>query len=577
METLDLRFLVAVVLRSDPSLFARLRVHAAKVLQQLTVEVFAVTAKDPFESFPARREHFLTLVDWLECSTPSLYGQSLQTVCASLGDPNMPFESKAVVLSIMLPAVLALPLQVSVLSAPIAPLKTDRCVSPMILVKARSTPLLHLGANSGASTAVVVSESFAVLRDIGSGKLPAVPFAIAGTTGIVTPSSSWWNNVTWTDICEIASTFGTAARLGTREAELQRVDVKQLDEETRKFVTLQLQAFAEPRVQLPRDDMGRQVQTETLAQAQAFEPWAGPFSPDRLSNSLWRNKTTGEIVSHADMVRSILDGAPLMGGLHFAPALVSDTDMSVLLGGGGGQSLQGGALHGGSATDAILNRVLGDDKTLPKTFSIVPDGRMFQPWSGGETLDSVSFASAQLTEEQVKGILFQIVWTLAVLQREFEGFQHNSLARSIRLVRFGKTRCFRVSGSGQGFTFCIPASVPLPVITHFATANALSEPLPVRASGSFDDQTDLVSVLDVMTKHTFGVEAFAVAHELRKVCASNCNPARLVVESAIDKQATVTQGNRQVTLQSLMFVDAFDVFVSRSGPSSSALAQVETL
>ena len=563
MESIDLRFLVAVILRSDASLFARLRLHAAKVLQQLTVEVFAVTAKDPFESFPARREHFLTLVDWLECTTPSFVGVPLQTLCARLGDA--PFESKAVVLSIMLPAALALPLHESVLSAPLSPLKSDRCTSPMILVKARAPRPLRLDGSTGASTGVLVSESFAVLRDIGAGKQPAVPFAIAGGDS----ASGWWNAVSWSDVCDVVSTFGGAVRLGTRASKAKQLDVSSLDDDTRAFVTLQLQAFGEPQVRVPRDDEARTLQADMLARTRKFEPWAGPFSPDRLSNSLWRNTTTGEIVSHADMVRSVLDEAPLLGGVHFAAAVVSESDMQVLLGGQTSEPLQGG-----SATDAILNRVLGDEKTLPKTFSVVPDGRMFQTWSGGETLESVSFESAKLTEEQVKGILFQIVWTLAVLQREFEGFQHNSLARSIRLVRFGKTRCFRVVGTGGGFTFCIPPSVPLPVITHFATANALAPPLPVRTSG-FDEQADLVDVLDVMTRHTFGVDAFAAAHELRKVCASNCAPSRLVFESSLDKRATVA--GRPETLQSLMFVDAFDVFVSRGGPTSSAIAQVDTL
>jgi hypothetical protein len=273
--------------------------------------------------------------------------------------------------------------------------------------------------------------------------------------------------------------------------------------------------------------------------------------------------------------------SPVTGGAHFFSAVVQPSDVQTLLGGcTEDSSLQGGGsrLYGGSVTDQILNRLLGDDKTLPKTFSVVPDARMFQPWALGETLEQVSFASANLTEEQVKGILFQIVWTLAVLQKEFDGFQHNTLAQSIRLVRFGKTRCYRVTGTGGGFTFCIPPSVPLPVITQFATANGLAPPLPLRASESFDNQSDLVQVLDVMTKNTFGVEAFAAAHELRKVCRENCAPARLVFESSLNKSSTVTApNNQQVSLQQFMFVDAFDVFVSRAGPSSSALAEVDTL
>jgi len=584
METIDLRFLVAVVLRSDASLFARLRLHASKVLEQLGVEVYAITALQPIESFPARREHLLTLLDWLECNTPSLYGQSLKSMCAALMDPQVSYESRAVFLSLMLPSILALPLHESVASAPIAPLKTQRCTSPLIVVKARATRTLNLGPSiSGASTAVLLAESFAVLRDIGSGKLAAVPFAIAGTTGMISTTQSWWNDVTWSDVCEIASTFGNALRLGARATalRLQQLDLDTLDVDSRAFVKLQLQAFDDATVRIPRDETGKSIQSGALAMVQTFEPWAGPYSPDRLSNSLWRNKTTGEIVSHEDMMRTVFDASPVTGGAHFFSAVVQPSDVQTLLGGcTEDSSLQGGGsrLYGGSVTDQILNRLLGDDKTLPKTFSVVPDARMFQPWALGETLEQVSFASANLTEEQVKGILFQIVWTLAVLQKEFDGFQHNTLAQSIRLVRFGKTRCYRVTGTGGGFTFCIPPSVPLPVITQFATANGLAPPLPLRASESFDNQSDLVQVLDVMTKNTFGVEAFAAAHELRKVCRENCAPARLVFESSLNKSSTVTApNNQQVSLQQFMFVDAFDVFVSRAGPSSSALAEVDTL
>ena len=592
MENLDLRFLVAVILRSDASLFARLRLHSAKVLEQLSVDVYAVTATESFESFPARREHFLTMLDWLECNTPSLYGQSLQTMCKALMDRQVSYESRAVFLSLMLPAILALPLHESVISAPIALLKTERCTSPLIVVKSRATRPLCMtnDTGAGASTAIVVAESFAILRDIGSGKLPAAPCAIAGAAGCVPSGSAWGSGVSWTDVCEIASTFGTAVRLGKRAAALHMkpLEMQTLDAETRAFVKLQLQAFEKPTVYIPRDEQGKGAQKQTLALVEKFEPWAGPYSADRLANSLWRNKITGEIVSHDDMMRSVFDAAPLIGGTHFAMASVSESDANMLLGGGheeqalaGGSAkgkLAGGSIRGGSVTDQILNRVLGDDKTLPKTFSIVPEGRMFQTWTLGETLEDVSFASAKLTEEQVKGILFQIVWTLAVLQKEFQGFQHNTLSKSIRLVRFGKTRCYRVTGgSGSGVTFCIPPSVPLPIVTQFATANGLAAPLPLRPSGTFDDQADLVDVLDVMTKHTFAVEAFAAAHELRKVCRENCAPARLIAESAVDKSAQIMVGNQQTTLQQFMFVDAFDVFVSRAGPSSSALAQVETL
>lgn len=560
MDSLDLRFLVAVILRSDASLFARLRLHSCKVLQQLSVEVFAVTAQTPQENFPSRREHFVTMVDWLECNTPQVYGQSLQTMCRALSDSTVSFETRAVFLALVLPAVLALPLRESVATAPISPLPTERCTSPIIVVQARSTRPLAMSTGPGASTAMVTSESLYILRDIGSGKLPAVPFAIAGTTGVINVAPSWWNDVTWSDICDIATMFGPALQTtGKRTVKLQ-----DLDASTRNFAEVQLETSADGVVSIPADAEGQVIQEDAMKRLQMFEQWAGPFSPDRLQNSLWKHRVTGEIVTRDDMLRRIFDAVPLTGGHHFTHVVVDRTVEDVAA---------AAPLSGGSTTDQILNRVVGDDKTLPKTFSIVPNERLFQPWSQGSTLADISFASANLTDIQVRGILFQIVWTLAVLQKEFDGFQHNSLASSIRLVRFGKTRCFRVVGNGSGFTFCIPPSVPLPIITHFGTANGLAAPLPLRTSRDTDDQKDLIDVLDVMTKNTFGVDAFRVARDLRKECQSNCRPSRIVIESSFDKRQVVNG----FTLQQLMFNDAFDVFVSKAGASSSAVAEVDTL
>jgi hypothetical protein len=564
MDSFDLRFLVAVILRSDASLFARLRLHSCKVLQQLSVEVFPVTGQTPLENFPSRREHFVTLVDWLECQTPEIYGQSLQTMCSALSNSNVSFESRAVFLSLVLPAVLALPLHESVASAPIATLKSQRCSSPLIVVQARSTRELAMKAGPGASTAIVTAESLNILREIGSGKLPAVPYAIAGTTGVVNSAPSWWNDVTWTDICDIASSFGPALQTtGKRSVKLQ-----DLEEPTQKFALLQLESSSDGTVSIPVDAEGQAIQNDAMKRLEMFEQWAGPFSPDRLQNSLWKHRVTGEIVTRDDMLRRIFDAVPLSGGMHFAHVAV---DTGKELSGGNVPSTK--PLTAGSATDQILNRVVGDDKTLPKTFSIVPDENLFQPWAQGSTLADISFATTNLTDIQVRGILFQIVWTLAVLQKEFEGFQHNTLATSIRLVRFGKTRCFRVKGTDGGFTFCIPPSVPLPIVTHFGTANALAAPLPVRPTADVDDQKDLMDVLKVMTKYTFGVDAFQVARDLQKECETNCRPARIVIESSFDK----TQVVNGYTLQQLMFNDAFDVFVSKAGPSSSAVAQVDTL
>jgi hypothetical protein len=77
-------------------------------------------------------------------------------------------------------------------------------------------------------------------------------------------------------------------------------------------------------------------------------------------------------------------------------------------------------------------------------------------------------------------IVFQLVWTLAALQNLFPGFQHNSIAASVRIYQYDGARCYKIrdqDGGGRHLAndsaFYIRKFLPLPVIVYWKTSNCL--------------------------------------------------------------------------------------------------------
>jgi hypothetical protein len=100
----------------------------------------------------------------------------------------------------------------------------------------------------------------------------------------------------------------------------------------------------------------------------------------------------------------------------------------------------------------------------PLTFSVVdPLNIKYLPWSF-ETLNEAAILG-NLTAEQVKGILFQIVWAVAALQSKFPGLSVVNLASHVKLYKLYKVRYF----VHAGVAFAIPANVPLPIIFNLDT------------------------------------------------------------------------------------------------------------
>jgi hypothetical protein len=149
----------------------------------------------------------------------------------------------------------------------------------------------------------------------------------------------------------------------------------------------------------------------------------------------------------------------------------------------------------------ILDAMIGG-KT-PQTFCIVNTSRLKQlrPWPKAVVLQDIQNTSLDKTDEdaitqpELISIALQLIWTLAALNAAFPGFQHNSLARSVRLYTYG-SRCYRLKHSETAYY--IPAGYPLPVIVNWSTCDAPnSEGLPYR-SGKSDPGKDVNDMLDAI-------------------------------------------------------------------------------
>jgi hypothetical protein len=160
---------------------------------------------------------------------------------------------------------------------------------------------------------------------------------------------------------------------------------------------------------------------------------------------------------------------------------------------------------------AILNALL-PNQGPPLTFCAVNRSKLeiMKPWAKAFTLQDLAEAGKKeyeddgyISPQDLMCIVFQIIWTLGVLQDKFPGYQHNSLSKSIRLYSYGASRCYKIrdrDGSGghvaNGTAFYIRKFLPLPVIVSWNTSNCLVRNIdvPFRSDGSKPSQ-DLNDVL----------------------------------------------------------------------------------
>jgi hypothetical protein len=270
---------------------------------------------------------------------------------------------------------------------------------------------------------------------------------------------------------------------------------------------------------LPSTNQGNEQVHQMKQLLESYEPWAGPYSQENLSMSLWKHKTSNKIMTYNDMIK------------EFPSFTNNDFDYVKVL-------IHEKETHTNSIEEEILQKCYSSQ--FPKTFSILPDKDSFPV-----LYESLEEYSAKATDEEVLAVLFQLIWTIAVLQLLYPGFQHNSLAKSIKLVKYPKHRCYRVASSS--YVFHISSDVPLPVISSFDTCTSFMEnsKIPQRKEKIFDPKYDTLEICRVVSDK-------AVGKELMEIC-ENTN------------------------IQNVLFHELFDSFLSKQGPKSLSIAMIENL
>ena len=199
-------------------------------------------------------------------------------------------------------------------------------------------------------------------------------------------------------------------------------------------------------------------------------------------------------------------------------------------------SLQGGSTLREQAAlqSLILNALLPNSQRHPQTFCAASSSQLetYRPWTKAFTLKEVSEASKKpfeddgyITSEEIMAILFQLIWTLAVLQKEFPGYQHNFLASNVRLYTYGGVRCYRISGgSGSygGTSYYVRKFMPLPVIINWKTSNCSQRGIDIPYRTEPDepgkDLNDVLNALFYSINTNLPPKEFRLALKLQDEC-----------------------------------------------------------
>lgn len=202
--------------------------------------------------------------------------------------------------------------------------------------------------------------------------------------------------------------------------------------------------------------------------------------------------------------------------------------------------LQGGASYvsrEAAIQSEILNKLLPID-AAPLTFCAASSSTLalLRPWPKAFTLEELSEASSKpfeddgfVSKEEVLAIVFQIIWTLAVLQTKFSGYQHNSLPENIRLYSYGSARCYKIRDNiggthiSNGTAYYIDRFLPLPVIVKWKTSTCLLEKnsdIPFRTSESKPgkDLNDVLSAILSSININLPPPQFREIVQLKKEC-----------------------------------------------------------
>ena len=201
---------------------------------------------------------------------------------------------------------------------------------------------------------------------------------------------------------------------------------------------------------------------------------------------------------------------------------------------------------------------------VPRTFSVLPANSIPRiPFSRKfltlrEYIDLAPAFPNEITAEITRAILFQLIWTFGAMQALWRGFQYNNILDGVQLIHYGSARCFLIDNADRKQQFCIPAGMPLPILTGLSSCNGLEEPsksyLPRRYGTDLDKSNDVRALLDgfVGSENTIfrTLDAFKPALELDKDCEQDCDPSALVLSdvfSTYREHLVYTSARAQVT------------------------------
>ncbi len=204
----------------------------------------------------------------------------------------------------------------------------------------------------------------------------------------------------------------------------------------------------------------------------------------------------------------------------------------------------------------ILDAMIGGKN--PKTFCVVNSSRLKQlrPWPKAALLRDLQNTSLDkndedaITQDELVSIALQLIWTLAALNYAFPGFQHNSLASSVRLYTYG-ARCYRIKHSETAYY--IPAGFPLPVIVSWSTCTAPnSEGLPNREnSDAGKDVNDMLEAIMGNISREMPPKLFKPIFKMKSFCTAHYYQYKRDSDDGTLRVDKIITGNRECVPQIL--------------------------
>jgi hypothetical protein len=257
--------------------------------------------------------------------------------------------------------------------------------------------------------------------------------------------------------------------------------------------------------------------------------------------------------------------------------------------------LQGGSIVSQEAAlqSAILNALL-PNLGPPLTFCAASNSKLrdLRPWHKAFTLKEIGEAKDRdfdqdgyITSEELMAIVLQLVWTLAVLQNIFPGYQHNSLATSVRIYQYDGARCYKIRDHDGGdrhiansTSFYVRKFLPLPIIVYWKTSDCLVRnidiPFRTDPSSPAKDMNDMLTAMLGLMNVTLPPKEYRSLEEIKSQCTmyfmkirrANAKPSDLLLQEDEQIYFDKIETGENVCVPQLLALECPDGFSPLRGP-----------